>query len=79
MFRNMVLALATGGALLAPSTVAPQVENKAQAAPVSGAKYFSTYKQAASFARSISGGYYTSITRSSKLYRVDYWQKGSHG
>jgi hypothetical protein len=44
-----------------------------------GARYFGSYQAAASFARSISGGYYTSITSTGRWYRVDYWAKGSHG
>jgi hypothetical protein len=79
MFRNIIIAGVTALGLLAPSAISLQMENKIQAAPASGAKYFSTYAQATRFARSISGGYHTSITRSGRLYRLVYWARGSRG
>ena len=78
MLRNFFVAFMLGVAVVAPGSVSTRLESKAQAAQVSGAKYFNTLAQARSFARSIASQYHTSITKPGKLYRVDYWKKGSH-
>jgi hypothetical protein len=54
-------------------------ETMTLAAASGGVNYFWTHRDAVSFARSISGSYYYSITKSGRMYRVDYWGKNDHG
>jgi hypothetical protein len=83
MVRKIVSSVLAGVVLMgamAPQALTQVEKGEVYAAATSGGvRFFSTYKKAASFARSISGRYYYSITKSGRTYRVDYWGKYDHG